>query len=88
VTPMTKQRTQAEVPGGTPVDRRVRRRLRRAILAEARRVAREHNFGCDSFNMDTATGQVTRVYPSREHRVLSDLLHLCAQLDGRVPVDA
>ena len=73
---------------GAQVERGVRRRLRRAILAEARRVASEHRFGCSCFTVDAASGGVVRMEPSREYAVLSDLLHLCAQLDGRLPVDA
>lgn len=60
-----------------------RRRLRRAILAEARRVAREHYFGCDSFTVEVTTGRVCRIEPAREFAALSDLLNLCAHLDGR-----
>lgn len=73
------------MPDAPALTRSDRRRLRKQILAESRRVAREHDFGCSSFVVDLATGCPVRIEPSREYSALSDLLNLCAQLDGRLP---
>lgn len=63
-----------------------RRRLRKAILAEARRIG-ALDFGCSRFVVEVCTGRVVGREPRWEYRHLSWLLHLCAQLDGRVPPD-
>lgn len=69
----------------TELSRSDRRRLRKAILAEARRLAAsEDNWGCRYFTVDLETGAVVRREPRYELRKFSDLLHLCALLDGRV----
>lgn len=62
-----------------------KRKLKKAILAEALALYRDHNFGCRSFTLNLDTGRVVHQELARPYHVLTDLMHLCAQLEGDLP---
>jgi len=62
-----------------------KRKLKKAILAEALAVYRTTDFGCRSFTVDVTNGQLVYVHLPREYRPIETLMHLCAQLNGDRP---
>jgi hypothetical protein len=59
-----------------------KRRIKKAILAEALRICRDHQFPVKSFAINVGTGKVGRLTLDHPHGFMTELAHLVAKLDG------
>ena len=59
-----------------------KRKIKKAILAEALRIHRANTFNVRSFDIDVTTGRIVFHRLAEPYEFMTNLIHLCGQLEG------
>jgi hypothetical protein len=59
--------------------------IKKAIIAEVRRIHRTQQFPCHTASINIETGALERVEFARPYHWWTDLMHLCGQLEKKRP---